>query len=259
MWWPHQTEATREKFRTIVRRGQLEFVGAGWSQNDEVTPAWADIVDNQVTGHEYLRRIGLQDICPQPGRCVRYGWQIDMFAGFSGATPSLWALSGYDGMFSRWEGTAAMRKDFEQEQAFEYLWDASRHLPKERGRIWSHIINGNYGDLATLRCGQNDTGHSWNKPFVPCTSITKNLGFNWDEQGVAPVTAANVVPYAEMFVAFVKRRSGVYRGPFLAVWGVDYAFTNATRMYKNMDSIIAEVNAHPATYGVRVHYTTLSK
>jgi hypothetical protein len=67
--------------------------------------------------------MGLLDDCPQPGRCIRFGWQvpgyphpahslydtavatvilvpplhggqIDMFAGFSGATPNLWAMAG---------------------------------------------------------------------------------------------------------------------------------------------------------------------
>ena len=36
-----------------------------------------------------------------PGRCVRFGWQIDMFAGYSATTPSLWAMMGYDGMVIR--------------------------------------------------------------------------------------------------------------------------------------------------------------
>ena len=34
MWWPAQTNETKAKFRAIVRSGQLEFAGAGWSQND---------------------------------------------------------------------------------------------------------------------------------------------------------------------------------------------------------------------------------
>ena len=36
MWWPDQTPAVQAKFKAIVRSGQLEFVGAGWSQSDEV-------------------------------------------------------------------------------------------------------------------------------------------------------------------------------------------------------------------------------
>ena len=76
MWWPQQTPAMQAAFKRIVKRGQLEFVGAGWSQNDEVTTAYYDVIDNQVTGHEFLRRTGLLDECPQPGRCIRFGWQV---------------------------------------------------------------------------------------------------------------------------------------------------------------------------------------
>ena len=76
MWWPKQTPAMQAAFKRIVKRGQLEFVGGGWSQNDEVTTAYYDVIDNQVTGHEFLRRTGLLDECPQPGRCIRFGWQV---------------------------------------------------------------------------------------------------------------------------------------------------------------------------------------
>eukprot|EP01051_Picozoa_sp_SAG22_P006678 SAG22_NODE_444_length_10453_cov_8.586343_9_plen_261_part_00 len=76
MWWPAQSPAVQAAFRRIIKRGQFEFVGAGWSQNDGVTTAYYDVIDNQVTGHEYLRRAGLLDDCPQPGWCIRFGWQI---------------------------------------------------------------------------------------------------------------------------------------------------------------------------------------
>ena len=88
LWWVAQDEGTRDAFRSIVRSGQLEFVGGGWSQSDEVTPTYGDMLDNLATGHEYLRVLGLQDECPVRGRCVRFGWQIDMFAGLRCAPPS---------------------------------------------------------------------------------------------------------------------------------------------------------------------------
>ena len=37
-----------------------------------------------------------------------HGWQIDMFSGYSGATPSMYALAGYNATVIRWEGTAEM-------------------------------------------------------------------------------------------------------------------------------------------------------
>ena len=88
---------------------------------------------NQVTGHEFLRRTGLLDECPQPGRCIRFGWQIDMFAGFSGATPNLWAMAGYDGMFLRWEGTDAQNKTFMANQGYEWIW-----VNAPLARVFSH-------------------------------------------------------------------------------------------------------------------------
>ena len=94
LWWPQQNASTQAQFRANVRSGQFEFVGAGWSQSDEVSPSYRDIVDNTVVGHEFLRRT-LGGDCPTPGRCVRFGWQIDMFSGYSATTPSLWAMMGY--------------------------------------------------------------------------------------------------------------------------------------------------------------------
>ena len=184
LWLPQQTPTMQAAFRRIVKNGQFEFVGAGWSQNDEVTTAYYDVIDNQVTGHEYLRRLGLE--CPQPGRCVRVGWQIDMFAGFSGATPSLWALAGYDAMFLRWEGDEGQSREFQGVgQGYEWLWEGSASLSPNRSRIFAHSMLHNYGDLAGLRnsslsdacCIQNASDAFCCNPLV---------GFVWDVSPIAP-------------------------------------------------------------------------
>ena len=49
----------------------------------------------------FLLTCSLIMLMTSPGRCVRFGWQIDMFAGYSATTPSLWAMMGYDGMVIR--------------------------------------------------------------------------------------------------------------------------------------------------------------
>jgi hypothetical protein len=61
LWWPLQNATTQAKFRKIVRNGQLEFVGAGWSQSDEVTPSYRDIIDNTVTGPTLTCTVALLD------------------------------------------------------------------------------------------------------------------------------------------------------------------------------------------------------
>jgi hypothetical protein len=138
LWWPLQNTTTQGKFREIVRSGQFEFVGAGWSQSDEVTPSYRDIIDNTVTGHEFLRRT-LGDACPD-GRCVRFGWQIDMFAGYSATTPSLWRMMGYDAMVIRFEGDDAMRNEWDRKRQFEFLWEGGATLDSDRSRILTHVI-----------------------------------------------------------------------------------------------------------------------
>ena len=85
-WWESRDRATKNKFYTIVSRGQLEFVGGGWVQHDEANPSY-DAVINQVTeGHEYVLKLF--------GQRPRIGWQIDPF-GHSAITPSLFSLMGY--------------------------------------------------------------------------------------------------------------------------------------------------------------------
>ena len=60
---------------------------------------------------------------PEKQRRATWRWtQIDMFAGFSGATPNLWAMAGYDGMFLRWEGTDAQNRSFMANQGYEWIW-----------------------------------------------------------------------------------------------------------------------------------------
>lgn len=107
-------------------------------------------------------------------------------------------------MFSRWEGTASQRATFVEEKSFEFLWDASASLTPNRSRIWAHVINGNYGDLAGFQCGQNDTGHSWIKPDIPCTPETEGLSFMWPD--AIPVNSTNVATYADMLASFAKFR-----------------------------------------------------
>ena len=138
LWWPQQTPVTQAAFRRCVTRGQIEFVGGGWSQNDETTTHWRDVVDNQVLGHQWLR-----DTFGHTHGRVRWGWQIDMFAGYASTTPALWAMMGFDGMVIRWEGRDdAMQAAWMAEKAYQFRWHPSAVLSAKRSEIFCHIING---------------------------------------------------------------------------------------------------------------------
>ena len=131
---------------------------------------------------------------------MRYGWQIDMFAGYSGVTPSLWSLMGYDGMVIRFEGPDDMRAQWTKDKTFEFVWAGSGSIPPERSAILTHVIEWNYGDFI---------GEGW--------------GFDWAYsrwQTPSPaVNSSNVRTYADTLVAYAKQRAVVYQGPVLIPWG----------------------------------------
>ena len=113
-WWALQNASTRAAFASVVASGQLEVAGGGYVQADEATTTFEDIIDQTQTGHEVLRSFGL----PPPS----HGWQLDMFAGYSAVTPSLWALAGYEAMVLRFEGNDTLRAQWRRDKAFEFVW-----------------------------------------------------------------------------------------------------------------------------------------
>ena len=254
MWWSSQNETTRANFKKIVQNGQLEFVGAGWSQHDEVTPSYRDMIANTVTGHEFLRRIlgPLDSFCPGPhgqgrGRCIRFGWQIDMFAGYSAASPTLCAMAGYDGMVLRFEGPDSMRSEWNGNKSFELLWEGSAVLSANRSRTAAHIIRWNYGDM--LMTGRNGSAYGFRSPAISFAFDTVKLK-----------TQEDIEKYAKELVYWSRNRGSVYRGNrHLAVWGSDFQFTNAGLWFQQMDLLIAEINGNVEKYNAKIRYTTLSE
>jgi hypothetical protein len=57
-------------------------------------------------------------------------------------------MMGYDGMVIRWEGRDAdMQAAWITQQAYQFRWQPSAVLSTNRSEMFTHIINGNYGDL----------------------------------------------------------------------------------------------------------------
>ena len=47
----------KDMTRQLVEEGRLEFVGAGWSMNDEATTHYSGIIDNMALGFKTLQYI----------------------------------------------------------------------------------------------------------------------------------------------------------------------------------------------------------
>ncbi len=74
MWWHSQKETKKRQVRSIdaksptnlikyvfnqvrqlVSEGRLEFIGGGWSMNDEAAAHYSAIVDNMASGFQELK------------------------------------------------------------------------------------------------------------------------------------------------------------------------------------------------------------
>jgi lysosomal alpha-mannosidase len=62
-WWRRQTNATKTIVRQLVDEHRLEFVIGGWCMEDEATPYYTDMIDQQT--------LGLKFILKEFGSCAR--------------------------------------------------------------------------------------------------------------------------------------------------------------------------------------------
>ena len=56
----------KEKVRGLVKSGQLELLSGGWSMHDEACPTYEDMIDNMMTGHDFILK--------EFGVTPRVGW-----------------------------------------------------------------------------------------------------------------------------------------------------------------------------------------
>ena len=58
-WWNEQTDEMQNLVRDLVAEGRLEFIGGGWSMNDEAATHYTGIIDNMALGlQELLEHFG---------------------------------------------------------------------------------------------------------------------------------------------------------------------------------------------------------
>ena len=73
-WWSEQDETMKEMVKDLVASGQLEFIGGGWSMNDEAATHYSAIIDQMSLG-----MIKLNETFPDGCGVPRVAWQIDPF------------------------------------------------------------------------------------------------------------------------------------------------------------------------------------
>ncbi len=92
-WWNEQSDFTKELVQDLVQSGQLEFIGGGWSMNDEAAAHYNAIIDQMTLGLVKLNAT-FANGCGVP----KVAWQIDPF-GHSREQASLFARMGFEALY----------------------------------------------------------------------------------------------------------------------------------------------------------------
>ncbi|KAM6229533.1 LOW QUALITY PROTEIN: lysosomal alpha-mannosidase [Spheniscus humboldti] len=232
-WWRQQDEATRRTVRQLVEQGRLEFVGGGWCMSDEAAAHYGPAIEQLALGRRFLRR--------EFGACgtPRVAWQIDPF-GHSRQLAAIFAQMGYDGLFvGRVDHQDKATR--EQLQEMELLWRASGSLPPPTADLFTG--------------GMGHPPNVYNPPS----------GFCWDQlcsdpPGDEDSEENNVDSIVSAFLQIAASQAESYRtNHIIMTMGSDFHYENANLWFKNMDKLIAHVNARQAN-GSHVHvlYSTPS-
>ncbi|GAM29188.1 hypothetical protein SAMD00019534_123640 [Acytostelium subglobosum LB1] len=223
-WWREQTPATQKSVTELVRNGQLEFINGGWCMNDEATTYYDDIIDQMTLGHQFINE--------NFGVTPKIGWHIDPF-GHSNAQSAIFGNIGFDAFIIG-------RMDYQdidwrlQDKQMEFMWRGSRSNPEYQ--VFTSVLRAMY-----------------------CTPS----GFNF-EGGDDPIQDdpnlfnVNIQERAEAFIAVAQEYSTHYQSNNVLVpMGCDFAYMNANMYFKNLDKLIAYINANPQ-YNMNLLYSTPS-
>ena len=118
-WWRQQNDDIKALVKTLVNRGQLEFINGGWCMHDEAATHYVDMIDQTTLGHQFiLDEFGVEHI-------PTVGWQIDPFGHSATQAALLSAAVGFDGLFFG-------RIDYQDRavrlmnHSLEVIWSASK-------------------------------------------------------------------------------------------------------------------------------------
>jgi lysosomal alpha-mannosidase len=104
-WWSNQEPSMRDRFKRLVDRKQIQFVGGGWVQHDEASVEYYNVLEQLEAGWLFLKKVF--NVRPH------VGWQLDPF-GYSAVTPTVLAKYGVDTLFITRVGESIKQKLREQ-------------------------------------------------------------------------------------------------------------------------------------------------
>ncbi|XP_037083658.1 lysosomal alpha-mannosidase-like [Pollicipes pollicipes] len=214
-WYLQQDEQTIATVENLVNEGRLEFIGGGWSMNDEACVHYNAVIDQMS--------LGMRTLSDHFGTCgiPRVAWQIDPF-GHTKEQANLFAQMGFDGLFfARIDYDDRKRRINDTDM--EMVWQADHNQGAE-GDLFTGVLYRHYSP---------PPGH--------CYDVNCNDPPIMDDSRLRDY---NVEDKANNFIDFAKNKSKAYRSSnIMMTMGDDFNYQDANMWFKNMDKLIKYVNA----------------
>ncbi|KAK7789692.1 hypothetical protein R5R35_011513 [Gryllus longicercus] len=218
-WWSLQNAASRKQMRKLVQQGRLEFIGGGWSTNDEAVTHYQAIIDQMTWGLRLLN-----DTFGECGR-PRVGWQIDPF-GHSREMASIFAQMGYDGLFLGHVHYNDKRQRLNQKE-MEMVWRGSSSLGPAAD-LFTHILY-----------TETDEPHDFYMDFL-CSNFTVN-----DDDKYS--SFYRIKQKVNNLLETINHQSRHYHtnNIFIGIrMSSNFRYEDAETWYSNLEQVIRYVNAN---------------
>ena len=231
LWYDEANEDERASLRSLIANGQIEFVGGGWTQNDEAVTHFLDIIDQTTLGHLWATSaLG----APRP----KTAYQADPF-GHSTTQAAFFAATALDlasygrPMSATWQGGGGVPDPFDSASAL--LWHPTASMP-----------DAGYFDDATIFVHDQRIGY-----WEPYRSTYPLLKIN-----ATQAAADNLALFIENLTSQRPATKTI-----LIMFGDDFQGGDFDTILPALASAMAILNASPAGIlpKLNVHFSTPSR
>jgi hypothetical protein len=271
-WWQEQQQQNNatmmQAVRTVLDRGQLEFVTGGWVQTDEANSQLYAMEIQLQEGHDWIREhLG-------PSYVPKYGWAIDPF-GYSPTNAYLQKIHHFQAILIQ-RVHYVIKRELALRQHLEFFWrqtwdhhqndtildtEQPQPQPIHTYDIFTHVMPFYSYDIPHT-CGPD--------PSICCQfdfarmklppGAWKADSCPWKKEPVE-ITNDNVAQRASMLLDQYLKKAALYRSNAVLIpLGDDFRYRSipeAEAQYRNYQKLFDYINAnHP---DVHVKFGTLSQ
>jgi hypothetical protein len=253
-WYESLAQADKDRVRRVVSAGQLEVVGVGLVEHDEVLASWESVVDSATASHWWLEsHLGVRP---------RVAWQMEG-ADHSDATPALLSALGYDALIIN-RVHYRVKQQLRQDKHLEFLWSPPaggqpQPQPKPKPKLARQQQPQKQQQQQQQNREQERDQEQQQGIFthVLLDGFAMPEGFDFESgKGVRQVT--NAKRRADRLLSALRERAAAYRTHHLLVpMGDALRFQDAALQFTNMEKLQRHVEDNVPD--VKLRFSTASE